>query len=163
MGDDYPNDPELKARHELINPLLDKAGWKIQNYKVANPHSSKGVAVEYFQIGKDQADYILFVNRQAVGVIEAKKPGETLTGKEKQTGRYSEDFPEEFDSIELPLPFLYESNGHEHRFTNLWDPKPRSREVFAFHKPETFEEWIAKGKKENIRFKLAQNPQYENK
>ena len=165
MSEDSPiyQKPEDKVRHEKINPLLDKAGWKIQNYKVANPHSSKGVAVEYFQIGKDQADYILFVNRQAVGVIEAKKPGETLTGKEKQTGRYSEDFPEEFDSIELPLPFLYESNGHEHRFTNLWDPKPRSREIFAFHKPETFEEWIVKGKKENLRFKLAKNPQYENK
>ena len=163
MEEDYYNNPEKKARHELINPLLDKAGWRIQNYKVANPHSSKGVAVEYFQIGKDQADYILFVNGQAVGVIEAKKPGETLTGKEKQTGKYSEDFPEEFDSIGPPLPFLYESNGHEHRFTNLWDPKPRSREVFAFHKPEIFEEWVAKGKKENLRFNLAQNPQYENK
>ena len=97
MEEDYYNNPEKKARHELINPLLDKAGWRIQNYKVANPHSSKGVAVEYFQIGKDQADYILFVNGQAIGVIEAKKPGETLTGKEKQTGKYSEDFPEEFE------------------------------------------------------------------
>ena len=56
MEKDYHNDPEKKARHELINPLLDKVGWKIQNYKVANPHSSKGVTVEYFQIGKDQAD-----------------------------------------------------------------------------------------------------------
>ena len=166
MGENnYHNDPELEARHKLINPLLDKAGWKIQNYKVANPHSAKGVAVEFFQMGREigEADYVLFVNGQAIGIIEAKKVGESLTGKEKQTERYSEGFPEEFDSIELPLPFLYESNGHEHRFTNLWDPKPRSREVFAFHKPEIFEEWITKGKKENLRFKLALNPQYENK
>ena len=30
MEENYHNDPEKKARHELINPLLDKAGWKIQ-------------------------------------------------------------------------------------------------------------------------------------
>jgi type I restriction enzyme R subunit len=135
MSEQYHNDPELKARHEEINPLLDKAGWNIQNYKVANPHSSKGVAVEFFQIGREQADYVLFVNGQAVGIIEAKKPGESLTGKEFQTSKYAKGFHEEFDSIELPLPFLYESNGSETRFTNLWDAKPRSREVFAFHKP----------------------------
>lgn len=159
----YHNDPELEARHKEINPLLIKAGWKIQNYKVANPHSSKGVAVEFFQIGREQADYVLFVNGHAVGIIEAKKPGESLTGKEFQTSKYAKGFPEDFDSIELPLPFLYESSGTETRFTNLWDAKPRSREVFAFHKPETMEEWIKKGKKENLRFKLAQNKPYKNK
>jgi len=152
-------EPEKKARHEKINPLLEKAGWKIQHYSKANPNSSKGVAVEYFQMGKGvgEADYVLFVNGKAVGIIEAKKPGETLTGKEVQTKKYSEGFPEEFDNIELPLPFIYESTGTETRFTNLWDPKPRSREVFAFHKPETFEEWIKKGKEENLRVKLAKN------
>ncbi|MBU0466867.1 MAG: DEAD/DEAH box helicase family protein [Nanoarchaeota archaeon] len=163
LNEDYHNDPELEARHKEINPLLDKAGWTIQNYKVANPHSSKGVAVEFFQIGREQADYVLFVNGQAVGIIEAKKPGESLTGKEFQTSKYARGFPEDFDSIELPLPFLYESNGSETRFTNIWDPKPRSREVFAFHKPEAMEEWIKKGKKENLRFKLAQNVSYKNK
>jgi len=150
-------EPEQKARHEKINPLLEKAGWKIQHYSEANPHSSKGVAVEYFQMGQGvgEADYVLFVNGKAVGIIEAKKPGETLTGKEFQSKKYSEGFPEGFDNIELPLPFIYESTGTETRFTNLWDSKPRSREVFAFHKPETFEEWIKKGKEENLRVKLT--------
>ena len=145
VNKDYYNDPELEARHKEINPLLDKAGWAIQNYKVANPQSSRGVAVEFFQIGREQADYVLFVNCQAVGIIEAKKPGQSITGKEFQTSKYAKGFPEDFDSIELPLPFLYESNGSETRFTNLWDPKPRSREVFAFHTPEAMEEWIKRG------------------
>ena len=80
-------EPEKKARHEKINPLLEKAGWKIQHYGKANPRSSKGVAVEYFQMGQGvgEADYVLFVNGKAVGIIEAKKPGETLTGKEFQS------------------------------------------------------------------------------
>lgn len=36
-----------------------------------------------------------------------------------------------------PLPFCYESTGVETRFTNGLDPEPRSRNVFAFHRPET--------------------------
>ena len=161
----YSLKPEDKARHELINPLLEKAGWKIQNYKNANPDSAKGVAVEYFQMSKEvgEADYVLFVDGKAVGVIEAKKEGEPLMGKEPQTAKYSEGFPEEFEKIDEELPFLYESSGSEIRLTNKWDAKPRSREVFAFHKPETFEEWIKKGKQGNLRYNLALNKEYENK
>ncbi len=36
-----------------------------------------------------------------------------------------------------PLPFLYESTGVETYFTNQLDPTPRSRRVFAFHRPDT--------------------------
>ncbi len=164
MNKKYYNDPELKARHEKINPLLKKAGWNIQHYKVANVHSYKGVAVEFFEMGGGvgQADYVLFIDGQAVGIIEAKKEGEALAGKEPQSAKYSKGFPEEFDKLELPLPFMYESSGSETFFTNLWDPKPRSREVFAFHKPETFEEWIKKGKNENLRRNLTKNIPYKN-
>jgi len=156
--------PEDKARHELINPLLKKSGWKIQHFKNANIHEHKGVAVEFFQMGKGvgEADYVLFVNGKACGIIEAKKEGETLVGKETQTKRYSEGFPEEFQSIDLPLPFKYESTGSETRFTNHWDPKPRSREIFSFHKPETLEEWIKEGKN-TIRKRLVKQNPLENK
>ena len=89
--------PEDKSRHELINPLLEKAGWNIQNTKTANVHSSKGVAVEFFNMGHGvgETDYVLFVNGVAVGIIEAKKEGETLIGKEPQSNRYAQGFPEE--------------------------------------------------------------------
>ncbi len=155
--------PEQRARHELINPALEKAGWKIQHYTNANPAGSKGVAVEYFQMGKEvgEADYVLFINGIAVGVIEAKKVGQSLTGKETQTKGYAVGFPKEFKSVSLPLPFIYESSGVETRFTNLWDPKPRSREIFSFHKPETLEAWIKEGKN-TLRTRLAANIQIEN-
>jgi type I restriction enzyme R subunit len=42
-----------------------------------------------------------------------------------------------------PLPFLYESTGVETQFTNGLDPEPRSRGLFAFHRPETLAGWIA--------------------
>jgi len=161
----YPLKPEDKVRHNLINPLLEKAGWEIQNYKTANVNSVKGVAVEYFQMGKGvgEADYVLFLNGGAVGVIEAKKIGTTLRGKEPQTAKYSEGFPDEFEKVEEELPFLYESSGSEILFTNKWDAKPRSREVFSFHKPETFEKWVKEGRQGNLRYNLSLNKKYVNK
>ena len=162
-NDHIYEEPEAKARHELINPKLKVAGWEIQHYKTANIHSSKGVAVEFFQIGaRKEADYVLFVNGSAVGIIEARKEGESLIGKEPQTSGYAKNFPEEFQSVDLPLPFVYESSGSETRFTNLWDPKPRSREVFNFHTPETFEEWIEKGKN-TLRKNMTKKVAIENK
>jgi len=157
--------PEDKARHEKINPLLEKAGWKIESYKTANPHVAKGVAIEYFQISKEigEADYVLFVNGEAVGIIEAKKIGSTLLGKEPQVEKYSKGYSEGLDKIDEELPFNYISTGTQTYFTNKWDAKPRSREVFAFHKPEIFEKWIKEGKENNLRRNLAQNKKYENK
>lgn len=164
MTEVFESEPERKARHELINPALRKAGWKVQHFKNANVNDSKGVAVEFFSMSKDvgEADYVLFVNGQAVGIIEAKKPGTTLIGKEFQSGKYARGFPSEYKSVDLPLPFIYETTGIETRFTNLWDPKPRSRDVFSFHKPETFEEWIKQGKN-TLRKNLSQKHALENK
>jgi len=156
--------PENKARHDLINPALRKAGWDIQHFKNANIYAKKGVAVEFFQLGKavGEADYVLFVDGKACGIIEAKKEGTTLTGKEPQSNRYASGFPKEYVFVDLPLPFVYESTGSDTRFTNLWDPKPRSREVFNFHKPETFEQWIKEGR-ETLRKRLTKKSLLENK
>lgn len=155
--------PEDKARHELINPALIKAGWAIQHFKAANVFGSKGVAVEYFPMGwgVGEADYVLFVNGEAAGIVEAKKEGETLVGKEPQTAKYAKGFPKDFRSVDLPLPFVYETSGSEIRFTNCWDPKPRSREVFHFHTPDELEAWIKVGK-ENLRKKLTELPAIDN-
>lgn len=154
--------PENKARHELINPKLKKAGWDIQDYKTADVHRSKGVAVEFFKIGQDEADYVLFINGMAVGIIEAKKEGETLIGKEFQSGGYAKQFPEEYSSVDLPLPFIYETNGNEIRFTNLWDKKARSRKLFYFFRPETMEHWI-NHPKDTLRNRLLKIPHVNNK
>lgn len=149
--------PEAKTRHEIINPMLEKSGWVVQNFKSASVHTAKGVAVEYFQMGAGvgEADYVLFVNGEACGIIEAKQEGETLIGKEPQSNRYASGFPEEFSYVDLPLPFVYESSGSETRFTNLWDPKPRSRELFWFHRPETIEAWLKESKK-TLRHRLSE-------
>ena len=86
----------------------------------------------------------------------------TLVGKEVQSNKYAEGFPEDFQSVELPLPFVYESTGVETIFTNLWDSKPRSRDVFNFHRPETFEQWIKEGKN-TLRKRLTNENDIDNK
>ena len=151
--------PEAKTRHEIINPMLKAAGWTVQHFRIANVYGNKGVAVEYFPMGAGvgEADYVLFVNGEACGIIEAKQEGETLTGKEPQSNRYASGFPKDFRYADLPLPFVYESSGSETRFTNLWDPKPRSRELFWFHRPETIETWLKEGKK-TLRHRLTEMP-----
>lgn len=160
---DIIRNPEDKSRHELINPALKAAGWLIQPFKSADVFASKGVAVEYFEMGwgVGEADYVLFINGEAVGIIEAKKEGETLVGKEPQSNRYAKGFPKDFRCVELPLPFVYESSGSETRFTNLWDIRPRSREVFHFHTPDELEGWVKLGK-ETLRKRMTEFPVLDN-
>src|SRR5262249_21087926 len=89
------------------------------------------------------ADYLLFVDRKAVGALEAKKAGVPLIGIEEQAKKYSEGLPEVLDAPIRPLPFLYMSTGVETRFTNGLDPEPRSRPLCNIHRPETLAERLA--------------------
>lgn len=52
-----------------------------------NLSTARGVAVREFPLksGHGEADYLLFVDAAPMGVIEAKREGETLTGVELQT------------------------------------------------------------------------------
>jgi type I restriction enzyme R subunit len=138
-----PKTPEDQAR-EAIDRMLELAGWSVQDFKKANIHAKQGVAIRNFPLnaGHGFADYILYVDGQAAGVIEAKKVGTTLTGVELQSGRYKDGLPESLPAWFRPLPFCYESTGVETRFTNSLDPEPRSRNVFAFHRPETLAAWL---------------------
>jgi type I restriction enzyme, R subunit len=137
-------DPEDKAR-EQIDSALKSAGWSVQDMKTVNLKASRGVAIREFPLvsGHGEADYLLYVDEKAAGVIEAKPFGSTLTGVEIQTAKYSEGLPETLPAYIRPLPFLYESTGIETHFTNGLDPEPKSRQVFKFHRPETLAEWIS--------------------
>jgi len=136
--------PEARARRD-IDDALAAAGWAVQNPDEVNLHAVRGVAVREsgLRYGFGTADYLLFVDGQAAGAIEAKKPGETLTGVEVQTEKYSVGLPDGTPSLTMPLPFLYQSTGVETRFTNRLDPEPRSRGVFQFQRPETLATWAA--------------------
>ncbi|WP_291518316.1 type I restriction-modification enzyme R subunit C-terminal domain-containing protein [Acidovorax sp.] len=136
--------PEAKAR-ETIDALLVSAGWHVCNVSDANIHASTGVAIREFPLnsGFGFADYLLYVNGKACGVIEAKKQGATLTGVELQSSRYAKGLPTTLPAWSRPLPFVWESTGLETHFTNGLDPEPRARSVFAFFRPELLLQWLA--------------------
>ena len=135
--------PEQQAR-ENIDRLLVQAGWAVQNANAVNLYAGDGVAVREFSLkpSHGSADYLLYVNRKAAGIVEAKPEGHTLAGVETQSEKYSTGLPDNLPAHLRPLPFLYQSTGVETRFTNLLDPEPRSRALFAFHKPETLAAWL---------------------
>jgi len=60
--------PEQQAR-DRIDDLLQQAGWDVQPKKKINLTASLGVAVREYQTDAGPADYVLFVDRQPVGVI----------------------------------------------------------------------------------------------
>ncbi|HEY7838782.1 MAG TPA: DEAD/DEAH box helicase family protein [Terriglobales bacterium] len=136
--------PEEKARL-TIDRLLTQAGWEVQDRGGANLHAAPGVAIREFALGRGygEADYLLFVEGQAAGVIEAKKEGTALVGVETQAQKYSEGLPDALPAPFRPLPFCYQSTGIETRFTNLLEPNASSRSVFAFHTPATLSRWLA--------------------
>ena len=136
--------PEAKARVE-IDRMLAAAGWVVQDYARVNLSAARGVAVREFVLKSPhgRADYLLFVDGEAVGVAEAKKQGETLTGVAWQTAKYVDGLPDELlTAVEGALPFAYQSTGVETRFTNTLDPDAKSRQVFWYHRPETLAGWI---------------------
>jgi type I restriction enzyme R subunit len=78
--------PETLARIQ-IDQLLHAAGWQVHDLKQANIHATTGVAIREFPLnpGHGEADYLLYVNGKACGVIEAKKEGVTLKYVELQS------------------------------------------------------------------------------
>ena len=117
--------PEARARVE-IDRMLGEAGWAVQNAAQVNLAAKRGVAVREFVMAPPhgRADYLLFLDGRAAGIVEAKKEGETLIGVEHQSAKYVDGLPEGLvPAVEGGLPFVYESTGTETRFTNRLDPE----------------------------------------
>jgi type I restriction enzyme R subunit len=154
-----PNqNPEQIARDGIDQMLVD-AGWVVQSKNKVNIAANKGVAVREYQTDVGPADYVLFVDRKPVGIIEAKREeeGHRLTVVEEQSTEYAKAKLKYLDND--PLPFVYESTGTVTRFTDYRDPKSRGRSVFSFHKPETIADWIKKEK--SLRARLLEIPELD--
>jgi type I restriction enzyme R subunit len=133
---------EQRAR-VLIDRQLTDAGWCVQNRSELNLFAGQGVAVRevIMAAGHGRADYLLYVDQRAVGAIEAKPEGTTLSGVEWQSAMYAEGLPPEIRLKALTkdgrLPFIFEASGSETHFTNGFDPSPRARRIFNVPRPET--------------------------
>src|SRR5450759_2106742 len=134
---------EADTRREFIDPKLEDAGWILQDRSAMNLWAGRGGAVRECPLKTGVADYLLFVDRKAVGVVEAKPEGTPLSGIAEQTAEYLAGLPPAIPHVDEPLPFAYESSGVETFFRSERDPQPRSRRVFSFHQPVTLAEWAA--------------------
>lgn len=148
--------PEALAR-ERIDLKLAAAGWLVQDFKAVNLGAARGVAVREYPTDTGPADYVLFVDRQPVGVIEAKRDdaGGQLSAHEAQTERYAQAGLK-WRKDAAPLRFLHESTGKIVWFTDASDPAPRARELFHFFQPQILADWAAQP--DTLRARLGRLP-----
>ena len=148
--------PEQLARQQ-IDAQLVACGWVVQDYRQFDPSAGRGIALREAPLKSGTCDYLLLVDRKAVGVVEAKKQGTLLSGVAEQSGHYGTNLPDFIQAVAPgKLPFLYESTGVETFFRDERDPAPRSRRVFTFHRPETLAAWAAEP--DTLRRRLTQMP-----
>lgn len=147
--------PEQIAR-DHIDAALVRCGWVIQGIKQVNLNAGIGVAVKEYVTDVGPADYVLFIDCKPCGVIEAKREeeGHRMTIHERQGEEYANAKLKHLKNE--PLPFVYISTGEVTRFTDFTDPKPRAREVFSFHRPETLRDWVKRDK--SLRKRLLDLP-----
>ena len=133
---------EQRAR-ALLDRQLTEAGWVVQDKKNLNLFAADGVACRevVMKTGHGRADYLLYVDKKVVGVIEAKPNGTTLSGVEWQSAMYATGLSAEAQlrsiTVNGRLPFVFEASGSETHFTNGYDPDPRARRIFSVPKPAT--------------------------
>lgn len=151
--------PEDKVR-EKIDDILKQVGFVIQDREEFNRNASLGVAVrEFVMSDESKADYLLFIDGKACGVIEAKKEGISLSGIELQAKHYASHIPKELRIWQNPLPFIYVSNFNEIYFADLREQDYSSRQIFSFHTPESLFENLKRDK--TLRDSLKEIPKLD--
>jgi len=137
--------PEQIARDNIDRQLI-ACGWIVQSKSKINLSAGIGVAVREYSTEVGPADYVLFVDGKPVGIIEAKREeeGHKLTVHEDQAEDYATAKLKYLNNEKLP--FVYLSTGEVTTLTDFRDPKPRGRNVFTFHRPETLRGWLKKTK-----------------
>ena len=124
----------------------------MQDKKDFDLNAGFGVAVREYSTDVGPVDYLLFADEVPVGVVEAKREeeAERFSTHEKQAEEYAGAHLKHLNN--KPLPFIYLSTGTITLFTDGRDPKPRMREVFSFHRPETLSSWF--GAEKSLRSSL---------
>ncbi len=133
--------PEARAR-TAIDAQLAAAGWTVQDRAAMSRNAALGVAVREYPLAAGPCDYLLLVAGRACGIVEAKPAGTTLSGVAEQARSYQDALPAALARWSDPLRFAYQASSTETLFSDRADPDPRSRRVFAVHRPETLHAWL---------------------
>lgn len=127
--------PEEKAR-VWIDRQLEEAGWKVVSRDEFTASMSAAAVKEGMMKGGLEADYLLFLNGKAVGVVEAKAEHVPL---DESVALQAENYahkPLSWCPIwAKPLPVVYLSNGKDILFENLRAPET-GYIPYRFHTPK---------------------------
>ena len=135
--------PEAQDR-EQIDAQLAACGWVVQDFKAVDFSAARAITLSEVPLKTGPCDCLLLVDRRALGVIESKKEGTTLSTVADQSARYVSSLPDFLAAgLTGSLRFLCESTGAEVFFRDERDPAPRPRRVFSPHCRETLVEWSA--------------------
>lgn len=128
--------PEGRARQK-IDLLLRDAGWQIVSRNEFSPTISAVAVEEGLLKGNLEADYLLFIEGKAIGVLEAKKEGTNLLAiAASQAENYTHKLFDWYSSWFGELPLVYLSNGKELLYRNFKDPSmSQYQSLSSMHRP----------------------------
>lgn len=133
---------EWLTRKKLIDPMLTASGWDVVPHDRATPLSSYDCcAIEEYPTDTGPADYVLCVDGQILGIVEAKKLSLGPQNVLSQAERYSKGVSDSpFNFRGFLVPFLYSTNGEVMWHHDIRHPLNRSRRVATFHTPNALRE-----------------------
>ena len=129
--------PEEKARQK-IDRMFEDAGWAVVDRDHYSPTLSAAAIKEGLLNGNLEADYFLFINGKAVGVLEAKHKGIDVSGDVvmEQAHTYAKNVPDCYQAIENPLPLIYTSNGENVFFEDFRKQDGNIEQIDRIHTPK---------------------------
>ena len=128
--------PEEKARVDIDRKLQD-AGWQVVDRTHYSPTLTAVAVTEGILKGNLEADYLLFINGKAIGVIEAKRADMPISEKAKeQAENYAHKLFNWYQFWYKPLPFVYVSNGKEILFKDIRDKGSSYKPLLQMHTPK---------------------------
>ena len=133
---------EAKAR-KAIDEQLVAAGWVVQGKDEIDVNVGPGVATREFPLDKPhgRVDYLLFLDGQPAGVIEAKPEGTTLVEVEHQSGKYVEGLPDWMKPLSIRSRSYTSPPAPRRGLRTAMTLRLVAARVFTFHRPETLAEW----------------------
>ena len=129
--------PEERARVK-IDQMFKDAGWKVVDRDFYTPTLTAAAIREGLLKGNREADYFLFINGMAVGVLEAKRKEVDVTSDIvcDQAEMYARGVPDCYKAYSRPLPIIYQSNGEETFFRDFRDEDGDLIELNRIHTPK---------------------------
>ena len=111
--------PEEKAR-VIIDRMFEEAGWKVVDRDKYAPNMTAVAIREGLMVGNREADYLLFLNGKAVGVLEAKRIETDINSDivQEQARLYTRSCPKWCQAWfpNIPLPLAYVANSRDLMF-----------------------------------------------